>query len=413
MKRIILIMMSLMMAFAAGCGTREKTPEYNYDVPEKNKADAMIDVAALQAAPVNVEKIVEDDGVEGYLAEVAPYSDTRMTKNFFWVGKPSGEKPAGGWPAVLLIHGGGGNAFADWVQFWTDAGYVALSIDVSGQMFDAAGTLVKNPEFYCDGSWGSVSCGTDEASFKKSRTYMNIAGCIRAHNYLRSLPYVNADKTVATGISWGGFLTCILSGLDKRFQAFAPVYGSGNRDTDSWGLSVGGLSALNESARAAWRQVYDPTAYLPYATRPMLFVSGMDDHAFSPVSHKASTCLVPGKVFFAYHSSLAHGHYWNITPCVGKFFDHILNKTKPAVNFLSATYADGTFTVEAEDACEASLVYTRSTEKDSHEWQWKSKNIMLKKGTNTFTVDGDVTAVFIAGYADAKSLYPDASTIFS
>lgn len=76
-------------------------------------------------------------------------------------------------------------------------------------------------------------------------------------------------------------------------------------DEDSWGLTSTGLGALNEEYRKKWRAVYDPTAYLPYATKPMFFVSGLTDQAFSAVSHKISTALVLGKVFYGYSASLA------------------------------------------------------------------------------------------------------------
>lgn len=408
MKKWLCLLLCALLT--VGCGT--SAPKYDYTVPEKEKTDSMFDIAALQSITPKTEKTAEYNAVDGYLMEGMPYDETKglINQAFFWVGKPTGDQPKDGWPAVLLIHGGGGNAFADWVEFWNGLGYVALALDVGGQKYDEFGSLVPNPAFYCQGSWGSVSCGTDESSFRKSWTYMNICNAVLAHNFLRALPYVNENKTVATGISWGGFLTCILSGLDKRFQAFAPVYGCGNLDTDSWGLTTAGLAGLDDSRRAAWKSVYDPSAYLPYSTKPMLFVSGMTDHAFSPVSHKKSTAEIPGKVFYAYSSSLAHGHYWTQTPCVEKFFDHILNGTKPAINFLSASYDNGAITLELEDAIDGAVIsYTTSVDSDSHKWQWQNEEITLTKGINIVSVPAGATAAMIVGYTN-DSNYAMAST---
>ena len=39
------------------------------------------------------------------------------------------EKP---YPAVVLIHGGGGTAFAEWVNLWARRGYAAIAMDLSG-----------------------------------------------------------------------------------------------------------------------------------------------------------------------------------------------------------------------------------------------------------------------------------------
>ena len=49
--------------------------------------------------------------------------------------------------------------------------------------------------------------------------YHGVANVIRAHSLIRSFPEVDDDRTAITGISWGGFLTCIVSGLDDRFKA--------------------------------------------------------------------------------------------------------------------------------------------------------------------------------------------------
>ena len=36
-----------------------------------------------------------------------------------------------------------------------------------------------------------------------------------------------------TGISWGGYLTCIVAGLDDRLKVAVPVYGCGFLGDDS------------------------------------------------------------------------------------------------------------------------------------------------------------------------------------
>ena len=36
-------------------------------------------------------------------------------------------------PAVVLIHGGGGTAFAEWVEMWARRGYAAIAMDLSGR----------------------------------------------------------------------------------------------------------------------------------------------------------------------------------------------------------------------------------------------------------------------------------------
>ena len=50
-------------------------------------------------------------------------------------------------PGVVLIHGGGGTAFAEWVWRWAKRGYAAIAMDLSGSqpidpVYDANGQPV-------------------------------------------------------------------------------------------------------------------------------------------------------------------------------------------------------------------------------------------------------------------------------
>jgi hypothetical protein len=78
--------------------------------------------------------------------------------------------------------------------------------------------------------------------------YHAVAGALRAHSLLAAHPSVDASKIGLTGISWGGYLTCVVrhatahpartrvhcqlvraqvSGVDERYRFAAPVYGCG------------------------------------------------------------------------------------------------------------------------------------------------------------------------------------------
>ena len=50
---------------------------------------------------------------------------------------------------------------------------------------------------------------------------------IRAHSLVQSFAEVDAGLTGLTGISWGGYLTCMTVGVDHRFKVAVPVYGCG------------------------------------------------------------------------------------------------------------------------------------------------------------------------------------------
>lgn len=58
----------------------------------------------------------------------------KPTKVFAWLGVP--KTIDGPLPAIVLVHGGGGTAFKEWVQKWNDHGFAAISIAVEGQTDD-------------------------------------------------------------------------------------------------------------------------------------------------------------------------------------------------------------------------------------------------------------------------------------
>ena len=49
-------------------------------------------------------------------------------------------------------------------------------------------------------------------------SYHAVAAVVRGHSLLRSLPNVDAERIGVTGISWGGYLTCIVAGVADRFR---------------------------------------------------------------------------------------------------------------------------------------------------------------------------------------------------
>jgi cephalosporin-C deacetylase-like acetyl esterase len=55
----------------------------------------------------------------------------KPTRVFAWIGLPA--KREGKVPGMVLVHGGGGTAFKEWVQKWNDQGFAAVSIAVEGQ----------------------------------------------------------------------------------------------------------------------------------------------------------------------------------------------------------------------------------------------------------------------------------------
>ncbi|MFV0442711.1 MAG: sialate O-acetylesterase [Planctomycetaceae bacterium] len=238
-------------------------------------------------------------------------------------------------PGVVLIHGGGGTAFADWVQLWAERGYAAIAMDL-------AGSRPPDPEF--DPQTGRVvghqsdsrlrtrlpNGGPNHSHQEKFESiggdvsddwpFHAAASVMRAHTLLRSFPEVDAGHTAVTGISWGGYTTCLVASLDNRFQAAVPVYGCGFLH-EGESVQKPSIDKLGDR-RQAWVDAYDPGSLLPRCHVPILFVNGTNDVHYVLDSYMRSFNVVPGPKQMRVTVKMRHGHPPGWAPReIGLFID--------------------------------------------------------------------------------------------
>ena len=80
-----------------------------------------------------------------------------------------------------------------------------------------------------------ASFGQIDAPLEDQWPYHAVSAVVLAHSLLRSYPEVDASRIGVTGISWGGYLTCIVAGIDDRLKCAVPVYGCGFLgDNSAW-----------------------------------------------------------------------------------------------------------------------------------------------------------------------------------
>ncbi|MEN3943074.1 prolyl oligopeptidase family serine peptidase [Prosthecobacter sp. SYSU 5D2] len=224
-------------------------------------------------------------------------------------------------PGVVLIHGGGGTAFVEWVHLWAKRGYAAIAMDLSGSrpphpQFDPQTGELKdyprNGEPRTRLENGGPNHGRDEkfdsigGSTSDDWPFHAAASVIRAHSLLRSLPEVQAENTAVTGISWGGYTTCLVASLDDRFKAAVPVYGCGFLH-EGESVQKPAIDALGER-RADWIREYDPGSLLPRCRVPILFVNGTNDIHYVLDSYMKSYNVVPGEKQMRIQVKMSHGH---------------------------------------------------------------------------------------------------------
>ncbi len=354
------------------------------------------DIKTLQSTEVKPEWGKEVGKAREVYYPGEPFNG-KPTRVFAYYAKPAmGEGP---FPAVVLVHGGGGKAFKDWAEHWAARGYCALAMDLagngpSGRLEDGGpdqGDVAKFRPF-------------DEKSVKDMWTYHAIANVIRGHNLLRSLPEVDKDRTAVTGISWGGYLTCIVAGLDDRFKAAVPVYGCGFLHENSvWKpAKFDGVPA--EQAKR-WTETFDPSTYLPGVKCPILFLNGTNDFAYPLDSYQKSYQLVKSPRTLSVQVRLRHGHIWTFGE-PDAFIDSHLKKGAPLPTIGEMT-RDGDI-VRAPAASEkklkaASLHYAVA----DGAWQkreWKTLAAEIKDGKAIAKLPAERPLVYYLTVTDERGL---------
>jgi cephalosporin-C deacetylase-like acetyl esterase/lysophospholipase L1-like esterase len=241
----------------------------------------------------------------------------KPTRVFGWLGRPV----AGGGkaPAMVLVHGGGGRAFADWAKHWAERGYVALAMDTAGQGPDGKAHEAGGPGQGDDVKFRVFS----DAEAADMWTWHAIAAVLRGHALVRSLPEVDPERTGITGISWGGYLTCLCAGLDPKFKVAVPVYGCGFLGHNSFWRDRS-LVALDGESRERWLRWFDPATTAGGIRCPVLFLNGTHDFAYPPDSYRRTYSLVPEEVrTLSLRVDLDHGHIWTFGE-VDAFADSVL-----------------------------------------------------------------------------------------
>ncbi|MEI6196066.1 MAG: acetylxylan esterase [Verrucomicrobiota bacterium] len=225
----------------------------------------------------------------------------KTNRVFAWLGIPK-VKPGEKVPGIVLVHGGGGTAFEEWVRLWVDRGYAAIAMDTCGQVpVGTYGHWVKDDQGGPPGWGGFQQMDWDP---KDQWTYQAVADIVLAHSLLRSLPEVDAERTGLTGISWGGYLTCIAAGVDNRFKFAVPVYGCGFYPDAVFSDALGKLDA---EQRDRWMSWWDPSVYLGAAKMPMLWVDGSNDHFYYLNAVQRSYRLPPGPRSLCVRLRMPHG----------------------------------------------------------------------------------------------------------
>lgn len=341
------------------------------------------------SAPVPYRVIEQDGPVQAILYDNEPFGG-KPTQVFAYLGVPAAAE--GQLPAMVCVHGGGGKAFKEWVELWVARGYAAIAMDLSGRGIDGERMPSGGPEQTDDVKFSTA------VDWPDMWTYHAVCAVLRAHTLVRALGPVDATCCGITGISWGGFLTCIAASVDPRFRCAIPVYGCGfiqDSDVENW-MEL--FAAMTDRQRIHWLAHCDPSSYLRAATLPMLFVSGTNDIYPLDILER-SAGLAQGKTARCLRLEMPHGHYAGWEPEeIGLFADQHLAAGEPLPVIRSVTVdGDSAIAEFASDRpiCNGHLLYT-TCRKPWRERRWQQCPASLTKQAVAATLPADASAVILA-----------------
>lgn len=248
-----------------------------------------------------------EDGLQS-IYYAGPTLAGHETRVFAFVGMPdeSWPRPV---PAIVLVHGGGGTAFAEFVRQWNARGYAAIAMDLEGHLPVRTKPRIRGSVWQPHDWAGPTRSGVFEdalAPFDQQWMFHAINAMTRAHTLLATNPEVDPQNIGLCGFSWGGILSAIGGGVDPRFRFVIPIYGCGHLDeTDThFGESI---RARSPAAQKIINEQQDPSAYVPGIRVPSFWLNGTNDAHFPLNAWQKTRQETAGPNWAAAIPGMAHG----------------------------------------------------------------------------------------------------------
>lgn len=234
----------------------------NGPAPKGTPADAGAKAVQLTHHNDQLRKEVDMSDIEEFWYEGADGDPVHG-----WLVKPPGFTAKRRWPVALIIHGGPQSAFLDhfnyrWsVQMFAAQGFVAVQLNPRGS--SGYGDTFQDQ---ISGDWGG-------------RCYDDIMAGV--DHFLGRYRYLDGDRMVAAGASFGGFMVNWIAGHDHRFKALVSHDGIFNAETMAYSTEElwfeewehGGLPHTNREKFLE----FSPHLHAGAFRTPMLVVQGEQD----------------------------------------------------------------------------------------------------------------------------------------
>jgi dipeptidyl aminopeptidase/acylaminoacyl peptidase len=189
-----------------------------------------------------------------------------------WVNYPPGFDRSKKYPFFLLIHGGPHNAITD-----------AMSFRWNAQVFSSWGYVTAWPNFH--GSSGFGQAFTDSINPEwAEKPYQDV---IKAAEWFAAKPWIDRERMVAGGASYGGYLTAVVLGREHPFNALiahAPVYNLYSQYAADFSAEMPRFGGFWEGENRAALERNSPHLSAANFKTPTLVIHGQTDLRV-PVNH--------------------------------------------------------------------------------------------------------------------------------
>lgn len=220
----------------------------------------------------------------------------RASEVFAYIGFPENASSENPVPGMVLVHGGAGHAYAEWVRYWVDNGYAAISFDgFAQQPDDGYYTGELNQWSHNPKSHPPIddTLSDSDKKFTEQWFYHYVADTVLANSIMRADSRVITDKIGVTGISWGSMATSVAMCYDNRFSFAIPVYGSGFLDK-----CTAAIGTVTDNG--IYADVWDSSHLLSEVDMPVLYVNSDCDPFFSANCTTASAAYTKnGNLIYA------------------------------------------------------------------------------------------------------------------
>lgn len=220
-------------------------------------------------------------------------------------------KADGKYPALLKVPGAGVRAYNGDVAM-AEKGIITFEIGIHGV------PVIMEPSVYTDLGAGPLNQYFTFNLDNKDRYYYKrvYLGCVRANDFLVSLPQYDGTNLAVTGGSQGGALSIVTAGLDPRVKFLAAFYPALSDVTGYLNNRAGGWPHLFDKTNVVFHNTKEKLETIPYydvvnfarvVKVPGLYSWGFNDETCPPTSMYASYNVIssPKELYLA----LETGHW--------------------------------------------------------------------------------------------------------